>query len=141
MKKFKFKIQGNPYEVEIKEVEGGIVKVEVNGTKYEVEVDIERQKVPTKTPTLIRKIVNTPKDHGMMSKTDGVTLIKAPLPGNIINITKKSGDEVNKGDLVLVYEAMKMENHILAEKGGKIGKIEVSVGDAVLQGDILFEII
>ena len=139
MKKFKFKIQGNPYEVEIKEVEGNVAVVEVNGTTYDVEV--QKEVIPTKTPTLIRKRIKAPENAAKISKTDGVTLIKAPLPGNIMQVTKKAGDVVAKGDMVLIYEAMKMENKVLAEKDGTIGEIKVSVGDAVLQGDLLFEII
>ncbi|MBT3243698.1 MAG: acetyl-CoA carboxylase biotin carboxyl carrier protein subunit [Bacteroidetes bacterium] len=139
MKKFKFKIQGNPYEVEIKEVEGNVAVVEVNGTTYDVEV--QKEVIPTKTPTLIRKRIKAPENAAKISKTDGVTLIKAPLPGNIMQVTKKTGDVVAKGDMVLIYEAMKMENKVLAEKDGTIGEIKVSVGDAVLQGDLLFEII
>ncbi|MBT7462861.1 MAG: acetyl-CoA carboxylase biotin carboxyl carrier protein subunit [Bacteroidetes bacterium] len=139
MKKFKFKIQGNPYEVEIKEVEGNVAVVEVNGTTYDV--GVQKEVIPTKTPTLIRKRIKAPENAAKISKTDGVTLIKAPLPGNIMQVTKKTGDVVAKGDMVLIYEAMKMENKVLAEKDGTIGEIKVSVGDAVLQGDLLFEII
>ncbi len=138
MKKFKFKIQGNPYDVEIKDIEDNIAYVEVNGTSYEVE--IQKQVVTSKTPTLVRKVVKTPKESANISPGAGVKEIKAPLPGNIIQITKKDGDSVKKGDLVLVYEAMKMENKVLAEQDGVIGNMKVTVGDAVLQGDVLFEI-
>ena len=138
MKNFKFKIQGNPYEVEVKDFEDNIAVVEVNGTKYEVEV--EKQVVTSKTPTLIRKPIKRSVDAGKIAKSSGSTVIKAPLPGNIMQINKKNGDEVKKGELVLVYEAMKMENQILAEKDGIIGDLRVATGDAVLQGDVLFEI-
>ncbi len=139
MKKFKFKIQGNPYEVEVKDLEENIAIVEVNGTKYEVEV--EKQIITTKTPTLIRKPVKPGKNSGKIGHTSGITLVKAPLPGNILSVSKKTDESVKKGDLVLMYEAMKMENQVLAEKDGTIGKINVVPGDAVLQGDVLFEII
>lgn len=139
MKKFKFKIQGNPYEVEVKDFEDNIAVVEVNGTSYEVE--IQKQIVTSKTPTLIRKPVKPGKDALTAAGAAGVTLVKAPLPGNIMSVSKKTNDPVKKGDLVLMYEAMKMENKILAEKDGTIGKVFVNTGDAVLQGDVLFEII
>ena len=138
MKKFKFKIQGNPYDVEIKDVEDNVAHVEVNGTHYQVE--IQQQIETTKTPTLVRKVVKAPKEAASISKSSGITAVKAPLPGNIIQIAKNKGDTVAKGDLVMVYEAMKMENKVLAEKEGTIAAVKVAVGDAVLQGDVLFEI-
>ncbi len=51
----------------------------------------------------------------------------------------KPGDEVKRGDKLLMYEAMKMENMVLAEKDGKILNIKVHVGDAIMQGDVLVE--
>lgn len=139
MKKFKFKIQGNPYEVEVKDFEENIAIVEVNGTSYQVEV--EKQMLPTKTPILVRKPVKPGKNAKKIAQSSGVTLVKAPLPGNIMQVSKKTDDVVKKGDFILMYEAMKMENKILAEKDGTIGKVHVTPGDAVLQGDVLFEIL
>ena len=55
-------------------------------------------------------------------------------------IIAKEGDAVKKGDTVLIMEAMKMENNVLAEKEGIVKKIMVSEGDSVLQGDLLIEI-
>lgn len=138
MKKFKFKIQGNPYEVEVKDFEDNVAVVEVNGTTYEVEV--EKQVITSKTPTLVRKPIKRSADAGKIARSSGSTVIKAPLPGNIIQVNKKNGDEVKKGEAVLIYEAMKMENQLLAEKEGIIGDMRVATGDAVLQGDVLFEI-
>jgi biotin carboxyl carrier protein len=139
MKKFKFKIQGNPYEVEVKNFEDSIATVEVNGTSYEVQV--EKQVTVSKTPTLIRKPVKVDADSGKIKKSSGSMLIKAPLPGNIMQVSKKTGDPVKMGEMVVIYEAMKMENQVLAEKDGTIGEVKVAPGDAVLQGDVLFEIL
>ncbi len=139
MKKFKFKIQGNPYEVEVKNFEDSIATVEVNGKSYEVQV--EKQVTVSKTPTLIRKPVKVDADSGKIKKSSGSMLIKAPLPGNIMQVSKKTGDPVKMGEMVVIYEAMKMENQVLAEKDGTIGEVKVAPGDAVLQGDVLFEIL
>lgn len=138
MKKFKFKIQGNPYDVIVKDVEDNIVLIEVNGTSYEVE--IEKQLQTSKTPTLVRKPVKTAAGEGQIAKSAGLLQVRAPLPGNILQVTKKPGDAVKKGDLVLIYEAMKMENQVLAERDGLIASIKVNPGDSVLQGDVIFEI-
>jgi biotin carboxyl carrier protein len=51
----------------------------------------------------------------------------------------KEGDKVKRGDKLLIYEAMKMENNLLAEKDGIVKVMKVKVGDSVLQGDVLME--
>ncbi len=137
MKKFNFTIQGSQYEVEILNLEGNTAHLEVNGTFYDVEISELVQ--TTKTPTLIRSVVKPPKES-KANVSQGLTSVTAPLPGNIIQVLKQVGDKVALGDLVLMYEAMKMENKVLAEAEGTIKSMKVIVGDAVLQGDVLFEI-
>jgi len=137
MKKFNFKIRGNSYHTEILEFEKNIAKVEINGTIYTVEVEKEIQ--VSKTPTLVRKKPNIKTEKKIKKTGDGID-IKAPLPGNILEIKVSKGDTVAKGDTLLVMEAMKMENNILAEKDGEITDIACSVGDSVLQNDILIKI-
>ncbi len=137
MKSFKFTIQGNHYDVDVKSIEDNLAQVEVNGTNYEVE--IHRQVAVTKTPKLMRNPVKSPEPAHISAGTKFLA-VRTPLPGNILSISKKNGDSVNKGDLVLIYEAMKMENKILAEKVGIIRNMKVNQGDNVLQDDILFEI-
>lgn len=139
MNKFKFTIRGNEYEVEIGKIEDDIASIEVNGTSYEVE--IHREVKQTKTPTLVRKVV--PKETKTVDKKEGGSTlpIAAPLPGTIMEISVKVGDIVKKGDKLLVMEAMKMENNVLAEKDGVVEKLNVREGDSVLQGDVLVELI
>ena len=139
MKKFKFTIRGNQYEVEIENFEDGVAKLEVNGTHYKVEV--EKQVSTSKTPVLQRSPMNTPANAHEIKKTEGnIFKVKAPLPGNILQIFVKVGDEVKKDDPLLLYEAMKMENKLLSEKDGIIRSIKVNTGDAVLQEDLLIEL-
>jgi biotin carboxyl carrier protein len=137
MKSFKFTIQGNHYDVDVKSIEGNLAKVEVNGTNYDVE--IHRQLPVTKTPILVRNPVKSPEPAHMSAGTKYLA-VRTPLPGNILTISKKNGDSVKKGEMVLIYEAMKMENKILAEKDGVIRNMKVNQGDNILQDDILFEI-
>lgn len=143
MKKFKFNIRGNNYDVEILSMEDDIVEVEVNGSVYQVE--IEKQVKTTKTPKLMRPHVY-PSGGNDTSKTSkptekkGVGHVKAPLPGTVLEIKTKVGDSVKVGDVLLIMEAMKMENNIKSDKSGTIKEIKVNVGDSVLEGDILVEI-
>jgi propionyl-CoA carboxylase alpha chain len=66
-------------------------------------------------------------------------MVLAPMPGIILSITVKEGDEVNAGDTMLVLEAMKMENEIHAPRAGKIKKVHVSAGAEVRSGSVLVE--
>jgi biotin carboxyl carrier protein len=66
-------------------------------------------------------------------------MVVAPMPGIILGIAVKEGDEVNAGDPILVLEAMKMENEIHAPRAGKIKKIHVSEGAEVHSGSALVE--
>lgn len=137
MKKFDFSIHGNRYEVEIQNIEANTALVEVNGTLYEVE--IHRQLPVSKTPTLLRPELPTQKKDAKIPKTirSGSSPLKSPLPGTIVKINVAVGDEVKKGTVLLVMEAMKMENNILADREGVIESIKVNAGDAVLQDDVL----
>ncbi|MEN8194323.1 MAG: biotin/lipoyl-containing protein [Bacteroidota bacterium] len=143
MKKFKFNIRGNNYDVEILSLEDDIAEVEVNGSIYQVE--IEKKVKEKKTPKLVRpQVVHSGgKDTSKTSKPaekKGVGHVKAPLPGTILEIKAKVGDTVKVGDILLIMEAMKMENNIKSDKSGSIKEIKINVGDSVLEGDVLVEI-
>ena len=139
MKKFKFTIQGTQYDVELRSFEDSIAKIEVNGTCYNVEVHKEVKQ--QKTPVLVRKEVPQPhRRETKPKKSIGANTINAPLPGNIMQVFVSAGDEVKRGDKLLIYEAMKMENSVLAERDGSIAAVKVQVGDSVLEGDVLIEL-
>jgi glutaconyl-CoA/methylmalonyl-CoA decarboxylase subunit gamma len=139
MKQFKFTINGNQYVVEIKDFSNNIADLEVNGTPFKVEV--EHQATLSKTPKITRPAAK-PAVMAPVSPSSGgsVTPVISPLPGTILKITVKPGDQVEKGDKLFVMEAMKMENNIQAERDGKIKSVKVSVGDNVLQGAVIMEI-
>jgi len=143
MKKFKFKIRGNDYNVEIQNFEDDIAEIEVNGTTYLVEV--EKAVKETKTPKLVRSAVapnggSDPVKTSKPTEKKGAGAIKAPLPGTILEIKVKVGDSVKVGDTLLIMEAMKMENEIKSNKNGKVNAIQINIGDSVLEADVLVEI-
>ena len=140
MKKYKFTISGNEYDVHIKDMEENIAEVDVNGTIYEVEINSEIK--ASKTPKLIRKPVEKMPGEGEIRKKEstGKHLVTAPLPGTIIKLNVAVGDVVTEGQNLLVMEAMKMENQVQTGKGGEVISIKVNVGDTVLQDDVLVEI-
>ena len=140
MKSYKFTINGNTYEVELTSFDDNIASIEVNGTPYEVEVHREVKK--TKTPTIIRPSKPDNEKKNIEKRESGSNYpVVAPLPGQILEILVKKGDVVKKDHKLMVMESMKMENVVLAEKDGVVEEIKVKVGDSVLQGDKLIEIV
>ena len=137
MKKFKFTISGKQYEVEVQSFENDKAQVVVNGTQYEV--DVEREKEEAK-PVIAPRPKAAPAPAAaaapVAGDANGVKAV-APLPGTIMQIFVNVGDQVKRGDKILMYEAMKMENNYLAEVDGVIKDIKVKVGDNILQGAVL----
>ncbi len=75
-------------------------------------------------------------DKAMVSK---VSNIKAPMPGLVLNILVEEGQEIKKGDALIVLEAMKMENILKSPTDGTVKKVSVKKGVAVEKGQILIE--
>ncbi|MBK6965014.1 MAG: biotin/lipoyl-binding protein [Bacteroidales bacterium] len=145
MKKYKFTINGNIYEVDIQNIEENVAEIEVNGTTYKVEVEKAMQ--TTKTPRLVRSVSVPSTDSApSIAKTSspgspkGTGSIKSPLPGVILEIHVREGDTVKVGQKLLTLEAMKMENNINADKEGKVITLKVGKGDSVMEGDVLIVI-
>lgn len=138
MKEYKYKINGNMYTVAVGDIDNNIAQVEVNGTPYRVELD--EQKAPVKVINAPRPTAAPRTETGakVISKpavaASGGYQVKAPLPGTVLSIAVKVGDTVSASDTVAVLEAMKMENSIRAGRDGKVAAINVSNGDAVLEG-------
>lgn len=133
MKEYKYKINGNTYNVTINEVEENIATVEVNGTPYKVEMDKPLQAAAVKinrpaAPAKPAVSVSAPRP------ATGKNSIKSPLPGVIFDVKVKVGDSIKKGQTVMILEAMKMENNINAPKDGTVVEIKVNKGDSVLEG-------
>lgn len=137
MKKFKFTISGKPYEVEVQDIENNIATVSVNGVAYKVEMEEQEAPAPAARPAVKKA---APAAAAPAAAKSGAHKIEAPLPGSIMQIFVKEGDVVKKGDKLLMYEAMKMENNLLADIDGTISAIKCKQGDNVLQGNVLIEI-
>ena len=155
MKTYKYKVQGVDYEVEITDVEGKIAKVNVNGIPFEIEMQkpINAAKHPalaaTKKSASVAPAaaaapaapVAAPAQPAKPAAPAGAgTPVKAPLPGTINAINVKVGDKVNVGDVVVVLEAMKMQNNIEAENAGTVTAILVNPGDSVMEGAVMLTI-
>ena len=133
MKKFKYKINGKEYEVAVDKKEESLAEVTVNGTSYKVE--LEKVDTEPSLPKIQRPV--TSAVSGSKPSGGGAGSVKSPLPGIIIDVLVKVGDEVKKGQPVVMLEAMKMENAINATQDGKVTDVKVSKGDSVLEGVLL----
>jgi len=151
MNKYQYKVQGVDYEVEIEEVDGNIAKVNVNGIPFEVE--LQKPINAAKHPTMTRPKVEAPKPAPSVAAAPAAapaqsaaaapgagTPVKAPLPGTITDVKVQVGQQVSVGDIVLVLEAMKMQNNIEAEYAGTVTSITVKPGDTVMEGAVLLTI-
>ena len=138
MKEYKYKINGNLYNVVIGDIEDNIAHVEVNGTHYTVEME-KKPKAEVAKPVVrpVAKPAAAPVAAAPAAKPaagGAKSGVKSPLPGVILDIKCNVGDEVKKGQTLIILEAMKMENSINADKDGKITAINVSKGESVLEG-------
>lgn len=149
MKNFKFKINGNDYNVDINEVEGQEIKLDVNGTPYVVTVDKEmRAQKPRTTVISNRPAPRVAVAQGDVQRSSapnpnsaaGGTKVTTPLPGTILDVFVNVGDQVKSGQRVVLLEAMKMENNIEADTDGTVTAVNVRKGDSVLEGDTLIVI-
>lgn len=136
MKEYKYKINGNEYNVAVEELEGNKADVTVNGKTYQVELDRPAKPVVTKpvarpaaAPTAA-PVAAAPAPR----PAAGGAGIKAPLPGVILDIKVKVGDAVAKGQTVAILEAMKMENNINADRDGQVVAINVEKGQSIAEG-------
>ena len=109
--------------------------VNVNGTTYEIGVEeIEGKAAPT--AKLAEPAVSAPVKHAK----SGVKTINAPMPGNILSVNTKPGDAVKAGQVLMILEAMKMENEILAPVDGTVGEVFVQKSSVVETGTPLCSI-
>ena len=144
MKEYKYKINGNNYNVTVGDIEDNIVQVEVNGVEYRVELEAKKAVKTVQSPKPAaaprtasgEKVISKPAP----AATGAGTPVKCPLPGTVISIPVKVGATVKASDTVLILEAMKMENSVHAGVDGTVKEILVNAGDSVLEGNVLLVI-
>ena len=122
MRKFIVNVNGNSYEVEVEEVGGAAA-------------------APAATPAPVAAPVATPAaaPKAAPAAPAGGTAVKAPMPGNVLDIKVSNGQAVKEGDVVVILEAMKMENEIYAPCDGTV-TVVASKGSTVNTGDVLISI-
>ena len=99
--------------------------ITVNGKAYDVQVEEVGGAAAPAAPA------------AAAAPAEGAETINAPMPGNVLNVMVKAGDKVAKGDVLLILEAMKMENEIMAPHDGTILGVHVTKGESVDSGKLL----
>ena len=117
-------------------------RITVNGTAYDVAVEeLGAGAAPAAAPAPVAKAAApapaaAPAAPAPAASAGSIT-VSAPMPGKILNVKANVGASVKKGDVILVLEAMKMENDVVAPEDGTVASINVAAGDAVEAGDVL----
>jgi len=140
MKEYKFTINGNLYKVDVLDTEGNLTKIEVNGTAYNVELIREPKLKPVQVPASRIKTGDAVSSSPAGKAGGPAVQVKAPLPGIIVQVLVKPGDEVTKGQSLCTLETMKMENAIKAENPGTVTSVKIAPGQTVNQDEVLVEL-
>ena len=136
-------VEGREYIVEVGDLTERPIRATVNHKTYQVQVptdagQVSEQKAssapqaPVAVPTPVRQESTPATPAG-----DSGSAVTAPLPGDIVEVKVKLGDNVKPGDVVCVLEAMKMKNMIRSPRAGVIASVEVSPGQSVDYGAVL----
>ena len=104
-------------------------KVNVNGTSYEIEIELMSETEAAAAPAQAPAAAPAAKGEG--------EAVNAPMPGTILDVKVAVGDNVKKGQVLMILEAMKMENEIMAGVDGVVTSVGVTKGASVQSGDAL----
>jgi biotin carboxyl carrier protein len=118
-------------------------KITVNGQSYDVtveEVGAAASRVSAAASQAIAPQAAAPKAAAPSAAHSGAVQVKAPMPGTLLSFKVSQGQAVKQGDVLLILEAMKMENEIVAPSDGIVTALRVSEGASVNTGEVLAEL-
>lgn len=124
MKSFQVTVNGNIYQVEVEELQGESV-----AAAPAISVPVAKAVTPVATS-------NAPAAPAA-TQVAGATKIEAPMQGKITGVRVNVGDSIKNGEVVIILEAMKMENEIVSPAAGKVASVHVTVGQQVNAGDVM----
>jgi acetyl/propionyl-CoA carboxylase alpha subunit len=145
---YQMSLDGKSYDVDARRMPSQIVSILLDGKSYDVDLERLAKRGDTldgRTHVRVRgrvlrldildeRRVKMKEAQGFRFDVGGKATIDSPMPGKVIKLLKKEGDEVKQGEGVVVVEAMKMENELKAPKDGKVAAIHVKEGATVESG-------
>ena len=116
------------------------LQVTVNGSVYDVEVEVEEEPLPTLGAVLVGGMsAYSLTPTATKAPATSANALTSPVAGTVVSVLIETGAEVKAGETLLVLEAMKMETEVTAPQDGKVKAVEVAVGDAVQSDQVLIE--
>ncbi len=122
MKNYRITVNGTSYDVSVEELSGGVAPVAA---------------APVAAPVAAAPAAAPAPAKAAPAGGAGSIKVSSPMPGKILAVKSNVGDSVKKGQVILILEAMKMENEVVAPEDGTIASIDVTVGASVESGDTL----
>ena len=133
MKNYRITVNGTAYDVAVEELgAGAVASAPVAAAPVAAPVAAPAPAAPVAAPAAAPAPA-APKASG----SEGGVKVNSPMPGKILSVKASVGKSVSKGDVIMVLEAMKMENEIVAPESGTVASINVNEGDSVEAGAVL----
>lgn len=126
--KYKVTLNNRVYEVEVEQGEAMLID------EYEALAPVSAAPAAAPAPVAVAAPAAAPAPAAPAEGLAAGEVVKSPMPGNVLKINVAPGQKVNEGDVLMVLEAMKMENDIVATKSGTVAQIPVSKGQVVETG-------
>lgn len=127
MKKYEIEINSEVYHVSVKELDA--------------DADMSSEQMPTEPEPVDESVTESEPTESVAQRTTGDgTEVKAPMPGTILKVSVSPGQSISQGDTLVVLEAMKMENEVVAPADGVVDDILVSANDRVESDQLLLTI-
>jgi biotin carboxyl carrier protein len=142
-RKLIIKVNGKAYSVEVGSLAEAPINVTVNGQPYMVEISggavtkVSGGESAAALESVVRTVSAAPSAPAPASPTANAKTITAPMPGEIVEVFVKPGDQLSAGQEVCSLEAMKMKNAIRSPRAGIIAAVEVQAGEKVAHGAVL----